>query len=150
MRTWTGDSTAYDRGTLPFHEPLGHQRHREFSVESDEHFGRDHRNIQLSEDEHYLVALPNVHSSDGLDDGVMNNSSPEAQLFFQNFTNSSQTHGLLINAVTNCDGDEGAASTIAVPPSNYVDSHGNPLNGLTAVESEMTQGTNSCTYHSTP
>ena len=45
------------QGNVPFHEPLGHQRHREFSVESDEHFGRDHRNIQLSEDEHYLVAL---------------------------------------------------------------------------------------------
>jgi hypothetical protein len=35
---------------------------------------------------------------------VMNNSSPEAQLFFQNFTSSSQTQGLTINGVTGCVG----------------------------------------------
>ncbi|MFZ0319215.1 MAG: hypothetical protein WAL56_08820 [Candidatus Sulfotelmatobacter sp.] len=70
----------------------------------------------------------------------MNDSSPEAQLFFQNFTSLSQISGLTINAVTNCDGDEGAASTIAVPPSNYA-----PLNGQQAVEFDMTQDTsNAC------
>jgi hypothetical protein len=151
MRTWTGDSTAYDRGTCRSTNPSGTSatanaawKAMSISDGSIGTFSYPKTNITS-----WLCA--NVYSSDGLDDGIMNDSSPEAQLFFQNFTSSSQTHGLLINAVTNCDGDEGAASTIAVPPSNYVDSHGNPLNGLTAVQSEMTSaGAGACTYHSTP
>jgi hypothetical protein len=80
-----------------------------------------------------------------LDDGVMNNSSPQAQLFFQNFTSLAQISGLTINAVTNCDGDEGAATTMAVPPSNYKNPDGSQMNGLTAVEWDMTtDSANSC------
>ncbi len=47
-----------------------------------------------------------VWSSDGLDDGIMNNSSTQAQLFFGNFTSPSQYLSLLINDVVGCNGPE--------------------------------------------
>jgi hypothetical protein len=62
----------------------------------------------------------NAYSSDGLNDGVMNNSSPQAQLFFQNFTSQSQISGLTINAITSCNGTEGVSGPYATPPGNYV------------------------------
>ena len=55
-----------------------------------------------------------VASADGLNDGTMNNSSSQAQLFFQNFTSSSQTFGLTINGVTGCAGAEGVSN--GTPP----------------------------------
>jgi hypothetical protein len=45
--------------------------------------------------------------------GTMNNSSSEAQLFFQNFTSASQTFGLQINGVSHCVGAEGVSEGIA-------------------------------------
>jgi hypothetical protein len=81
-----------------------------------------------------------VQSADGLNDGVMNNSSTEAQLFFQNFTSSSQTKGLTINGVTGCLGTEGVSQ--GTPPSNYSG------NGKAAIESDMlTDPLNKCTAH---
>jgi hypothetical protein len=44
---------------------------------------------------------------------TMNNSSTQAQLFFQNFTNSSQTFALQINGVSKCAGPEGVSQGIA-------------------------------------
>lgn len=80
----------------------------------------------------------NVQGSDG-NNGVMNNSSPEGELFFQNFTSSSQTAGLLINAVTACVGTEGVAEDGATPPGNYKA----PYNtGRTAIEYDMLDDTN--------
>jgi hypothetical protein len=64
----------------------------------------------------------------------MNNSSPQAQLFFQQFTSSSQTAGLLINGVTICETDEQVGG--GVPPSNYTGS------GMAAIEFDMTTDTN--------
>jgi hypothetical protein len=81
----------------------------------------------------------NVYDSgDGLNDGVMNNSSPQAQLFFQNFTSSSQIEGLTINAVTGCNGDEGV--TDGTPPQNYVNA--GYTTGRLAIEFDMTADTN--------
>ncbi len=45
--------------------------------------------------------------------GTMNDSSSEAQLFFQNFTSPSQTFGLQINGVSHCAGPEGVSEGIA-------------------------------------
>jgi hypothetical protein len=47
-----------------------------------------------------------VYSTDGLNHGTMNNSSSQAELFFQNFTSTSQFKGLQVNAVTGCEGAE--------------------------------------------
>jgi hypothetical protein len=80
-------------------------------------------------------------SSDGMDDGVMNNSSPQAQLFFQNFTSTSQTSGLTINAVTACNGDEGV--TDGTPPTNYYDA--GYTTGRLAIQFDMVnEPTNRC------
>jgi hypothetical protein len=88
----------------------------------------------------------NVYSTDGLNDGVMNNSSPQSQLFFQNFTSSSQSEGLLINAITSCDGTEGVAGTDAVPPGNYVTL--GYTTGMPAIEYDMTADpANLCKAH---
>jgi hypothetical protein len=82
-----------------------------------------------------------VQSSDGLNDGIMNNSSPQAQLFFQQFTSSSQIPmGLTINGVTGCVGSEGVYG--GTPPSNY------SSNGMAAVEFDMVTDTgNKCVSH---
>jgi len=86
-------------------------------------------------------------SSVVLGGGPMNNSSPEAQLFFQQFTSPSQIpFGLLINGVGNCGNDEDI--TNGAPPSNYVYANGVPMNGQEAVEYDMTlDPVNLCTSH---
>jgi len=145
VRSWTGDSSVYDRGTCVTGYPLGssptaNAAWKAMSIVDGTIGTFIYKNTNITS---WLCA--NVNSPDGLDDGVMNNSSPQAQLFFQNFTGLTQISGLTINAVTNCDGDEGAATTIAIPPSNYVDSHHVRMNGLTAVEWDMTTDpANSC------
>jgi hypothetical protein len=53
-----------------------------------------------------------VWSSDGLNDGAMNNSSTQAELFFQNFTSASQANSLLINGVTACNGVEDVTNAV--------------------------------------
>ncbi len=57
-----------------------------------------------------------VYSNDNLCDGTMNNSSSQSQLFWQNFTSTSQLFngGLLINGVNACNGDEDVSN--AHPP----------------------------------
>jgi hypothetical protein len=78
-----------------------------------------------------------VQSLDGLNDGVMNDSSPEAQLFFQNFTTSTQIpKGLSINAVVGCVGTEGVYG--GTPPSNFSG------NGKAAIEADMENATTGC------
>jgi len=139
MRAWTGDSTG-DRGTCRTGMPAGttstaNAAWKAMSIVDGTIGIFTYKNTNITA---WLCA--NVNSADGLDDGVMNDSSPEAQLFFHSFTSLSQISGLTVNAVTNCDGDEGAANIIAVPPSNY-----SPLNGLQAVEFDMAQDpTNAC------
>jgi hypothetical protein len=71
-----------------------------------------------------------VWSSDGHHDGAMNNSSSQAQLFFANFTSSSQYFSLLINGVGSCNGVEDV--TNADPPQ------------LSAIETDMV---GKCTKH---
>jgi hypothetical protein len=56
-----------------------------------------------------------VWSSDGLNDGAMNNSSTQAELFFQNFTSATQLfqpNGLSINGVTACNGVEDVTNAV--------------------------------------
>jgi hypothetical protein len=57
-----------------------------------------------------------VYSNDNQCDGTMNNSSSQSQLFWQNFTSTTQLFngGLLINGVTACNGDEDVSN--AHPP----------------------------------
>ncbi|HEV3305783.1 MAG TPA: hypothetical protein VGZ91_05035 [Candidatus Sulfotelmatobacter sp.] len=70
----------------------------------------------------------------------MNNSSPQGQLFFQNFSSSLIPKGLTVNAVTNCAGHEGVVSMYSVPPSNYTS-----MNGQQAVIFDMTtDSSNAC------
>jgi hypothetical protein len=42
----------------------------------------------------------------------MNNSSTQAELFFQNFTSASQANSLLINGVTACNGVEDVTNAV--------------------------------------
>jgi hypothetical protein len=67
--------------------------------------------------------------------GTMNNSSSEAQLFFQNFTSPSQTFGLQINGVSHCAGPEGVSEGIAPQGGT----------GRNAIEADMIA---SCVAHS--
>jgi len=86
-----------------------------------------------------------VCSSVAAGGGPMNNSSPEAQLFFQQFTSPSQMpFGLLINGVSSCGNDEDI--TGGTPPQNYVGL--GYTTGQAAVEYDMTADpANLCTSH---
>jgi hypothetical protein len=66
--------------------------------------------------------------SDGQNDGVMNNSSGQAQLFFQNFTSTTQYLSLSINGVSGC-----------VQTENVTDANGDPA--FDAIKHDMV---NSC------
>lgn len=66
-------------------------------------------------------------------DCAMNNSSPEAQLFFSQFTSTSQYQGLTINGVGNCGNAEEAGA--GDPPSNYIGLQYNPNNPMQTVQS---------------
>lgn len=81
--------------------------------------------------------------------GPMNNSSPEAQLFFQQFANSSQYEGLTINGVINCGNSEEVGP--GTPPSNYtkIKFEGQYISlGWQAIEYDMVQDPiNSCFSH---
>jgi hypothetical protein len=81
-----------------------------------------------------------VCSSVASGDGPMNNSSPEAQLFFQQFTNSSQYQGLTINGVSGCLNDEQVGG--GTPPSSYHVTY-----GWQAIESDMKDSVNGCVVH---
>ena len=78
--------------------------------------------------------------SPGDNDGPMNNSSPEAQLFFAQFTSSSQYQGLTINGVSGCENAEEVSA--GTPPSNYHETI-----GWKAIEDDMRDGTNGCASH---
>jgi hypothetical protein len=81
-------------------------------------------------------------------DQPMNNSSPQAQLFFQQFTNSSQIpYGLIINGVVGCQPtDESVAG--GTPPQNYQNLGYGMNDGQGAIEYDMTQDpVNLCTSH---
>lgn len=93
-------------------------------------------------------------SSSCTSDCAMNNSSPEAQLFFQNFTATTQIpQGLTINGVGSCNNAEEVGP--GVPPSNYLGKIYNPnnpmdvvTNGWQAVEYDMVlDPLNSCVSH---
>jgi len=75
-----------------------------------------------------------------VDNGAMNNSSPEAQLFFAQFTSSSQYEGLTINGVSGCGNAEEVGS--GIPPSNYGVTY-----GWQAIEQDMEGVTNGCVSH---
>lgn len=77
-------------------------------------------------------------------DQPMNNSSPQAQLFFQQFTSSSQYWGLTINGVVGCQPkDESVAGGTPPQSPQYLG-----LTGLEAIEYDMTQDSqNLCTSH---
>ena len=80
------------------------------------------------------------------DDGTMNNSSPEAQLFFGQFTNSSQYNGLTINGIPDCESSEQVGP--GTPPDNYQDLGYNT--GMAAIEYDMvTDPVNACVAHNT-
>lgn len=69
---------------------------------------------------------------------VMNNSSPQAQLFFQQFTSSSQIpKGLTINGVSGCPKAEEVGG--GTPPSNYGVTY-----GWQAIEADMKDSVNGC------
>ncbi len=73
------------------------------------------------------------------DSGVPeNNSSPQGQLFYQQFTSQSQAgNSLTVNAVTNCPSVEGALS--GTPPA-----YTGQTVGYKAVLNDMTLGTGAC------
>lgn len=77
----------------------------------------------------------------------MNNSSPQAQLFFQQFTSSTQYWGLIINGVAGCQPkDESVAG--GTPPLNYQQLGYGMNDGQGAIEYDMTQDpVNLCTSH---
>ena len=140
MRTWTGDTSGDSNSCRPTTGYSSGSANAAWKAESIVDgtvatFSYPHTNITT-----WVCA--NVWSSDGLNDGIMNNSSPQAQLFFQNFTSSSQIEGLTINAVTSCNGDEGVAGSNAVPPSNY-----SGMTGMQAIEFDMLSTTNGCVAH---
>jgi hypothetical protein len=70
----------------------------------------------------------------------MNESSPEGQLFVQNFTSLSQLKGLTINGVSACPGPELVGS--GTPPSNY-----DTTEAWLAIEHDMIDSTNGCVSH---
>ncbi|HVI06848.1 MAG TPA: hypothetical protein VND65_00995 [Candidatus Binatia bacterium] len=83
-------------------------------------------------------------SSVAAGDGSMNNSSPEAQLFFQQFTSPSQYDSLLINGVGNCASSEEVGP--GTPPQNYVNM--GYTTGQEAIEYDMTTDpANKCTLN---
>jgi len=140
VRTWTGDTSGDSNSCRPTTGYSSGSANAAWKAESIVDgtvatFSYPHTNITT-----WVCA--NVWSSDGLNDGIMNNSSPQAQLFFQNFTSSSQIEGLTINAVTSCNGDEGVAGSNAVPPSNY-----SGMTGMQAIEFDMLSTTNGCVAH---
>ena len=63
-------------------------------------------------------------SSDMMDDGTMNNSSSQAQLYFANFTSASQFLGLTIHGAAGCNGPEDVTNAY-------------PTRQLGAIETEM-------------
>jgi hypothetical protein len=102
VRTWTGDSSG-DSGTCQRSggntSSAANAAWKAMSIVDGTVGTFNYPNTNITS---WLCS--SVQSQDGLNDGVMNNSSPEAQLFFQNFTSSSQTQGLTINGVTGCVG----------------------------------------------
>src|SRR6202167_4683465 len=73
--------------------------------------------------------------------GTMNNSSPEAQLFFQQFTSPSQYYSLVINGVGSCASSEEVGP--GTPPQNYVNM--GYTTGMEAIEYDMvTDPVNQC------
>ena len=92
-----------------------------------------------------------VNTSTCTKDCAMNNSSPEAQLFFSQFTSTSQYQGLTINGVGSCGNAEEVGA--GDPPSNYIglvfNKQGQKVQyGWQAVEYDMTQDpVNSCISH---
>ena len=79
----------------------------------------------------------NVSSTDGLNDGVMNNSSSQGQLFYQNIANASQIGPFYqVNAVQACAGTEGV--TQGIPPQTEFST------GMQAIESDMKDPTKGC------
>lgn len=94
-------------------------------------------------------------SSDGKNDGVMNNSSPEAQLFFGQFTSVSQIPmGLTVNGMVGCANDENAGQSGPPPngpPSNYTSQTLNGqkiIYGWQAIEWDMLDDPNAkCVSH---
>lgn len=80
-------------------------------------------------------------------DQPMNNSSPQAQLFFQQFTNSSQYWGLVINGVVGCQPTDESVGG-GTPPLNYQMLGYGTNDGQGAIEYDMTQDPiNLCTSH---
>jgi hypothetical protein len=68
--------------------------------------------------------------------GSTNNSSTQGQLFFQNFTSSSQVQGLLINGMSNCGTPEEVG--VGTWPSSYTTLNGVTIqHGWQAVEADM-------------
>lgn len=146
MRTWSDDTSLSTTGvcnnaTIYYTSSTANAEWKAMSIVDGSIGTFSYPNTNMTA---WLCA--NVQSSDGLNDGVMNNSSPEAQLFFQNFTSSSQSRGLLINAITSCVGTEGVAETGSVPPGNYVTlGYGT---GMSAIEYDMALDTvNRCQSH---
>jgi hypothetical protein len=115
VREWTGDTVATDQGACLTTNPLGtsstaNAAWKAMSIVDGTVGVFNYPNTNMTA---WLCAPP-------LASGVMNNSSPQAQLFFSQFNSSSLYEGLTINAATNCDGDEGVASLYSVPPSSYI------------------------------
>jgi hypothetical protein len=94
-----------------------------------------------------------VNTTTCTQDCAMNNSSPEAQLFFSQFTSTSQYQGLTINGVGSCGNAEEAGA--GVPPSFYIGKMYNPnnpkqlvTNGWEAIEYDMVvDPQNKCVSH---
>ena len=78
----------------------------------------------------------NVSFPDGLNDGLMNNSSSQGQLFYQNIANDSQIGSYQINAVQACAGTEGV--TQRIPPQTIYST------GMQAIEHDMEDPINGC------
>ncbi len=139
VRTWTGDTSGDSNSCRPDHGYSSGTADAAWKAESivDGAVGTfNYPNTQITS---WLC------SSVKPGDGLMNNSSPEAELFFQQFTSSSQIpKGLTINGVGSCAGSEQVGE--GTPPSNYV-TLGYATGGA-AIEYDMTaDSANLCTSH---
>jgi hypothetical protein len=141
VREWTGDTVPTDQGTCLTTNPLGtlttaNTAWKNMSIVDGTVGTFNYGDTNMTA---WLCAPP-------LASGVMNNSSPQGQLFFGQFMYTTQYQGLTINAVTECDGDEGVASLYSVPPSSYIDL--GYTYGTAAIIYDMTaDGVNKCISH---
>jgi hypothetical protein len=133
VRTWTGDSNPMDQTTCRSTNPGGTSGAANAAWKA----------MSISDGAVGTFNYPQTNITAWLcssvyNGGVMNNSSPEVQLFFQNFKNS----------VSSCSTDEEITGSYSTPSGNYVTLGYRAGNVVGAIEYDMTvDPSNMCVAH---